>query len=126
MVPTTYTDKGGDGPFIASGFAVDAGVMCPAGSTEGLSETASPSGGNAQGVNFFIVKRFTCSDGSGRFDVKLTVRLNKNGDNFNWTVIGGTDNYESLHGSGQGYGIYPTPPQTTPDVTDYYFGTVRL
>ena len=115
----------GGGPFQAAGLAVDIGLMCPAGDTVDLGEKVAPNNGQTgQGVNFTSLKRFTCADGSGTFDVKLQVRLNKNGDNFNWTITDGTGAYATLHGSGQGYGIYPTTPP--PDVTDYYFGTVHL
>lgn len=113
------------GPFQAAGLAVDIGLVCAAGDTVDLGEKVAPNNGQSgQGVNFTSLKRFTCADGSGTFDVKLQVRLNKNGDNFNWTITDGTGAYATLHGSGQGYGIYPTAPP--PDVTDYYFGTVHL
>lgn len=122
VVPTTF---GVSNPFTAAGAAVEFGLVCPAGtaSNVGAEQIAPPGGQSEQGVNFHLVKSFTCADGSGTFDVMLTVRLNKNGDNFNWRVVGGTGDYESLRGSGQGYGIYPTT--TPPDVIDYYFGTVH-
>jgi len=114
---------GAGGPFQASGLAVDFGLVCPAGSTVDLGERVAPNNGQTDaGVNFTSFKRFDCTGGS--FEVKLQVRLNKNGDNFNWTITDGTGAYATLHGSGQGYGIYPTTPP--PDVTDYYFGTVHL
>jgi hypothetical protein len=113
------------GPFTASGFAVDAGVICSAGDTVDLGEKVAPNNGQTgQGLNILAYKRFTCTEGgSGTFDVKLTVRINKAGDTFNWSIIAGTGAYATLRGSGQGYGINPTSPP--PDVTDYYFGTVH-
>lgn len=66
------------------------------------------------GFNILIVKRFTCDDGSGAFDVKLQVRIDQKGDNFNWVILGGTGAYERLHGTGQGVGVYPIHrPRTT-------------
>jgi hypothetical protein len=94
------------GPFVATGSAVDDGIICETGDT--IDVFGKASGFQSQtGVNFQIVKRFTCDDGSGEFLVKLQVRLdNKKGNNFNWTVVGGNGAYEDLHGTGKGFGLY--------------------
>ena len=55
-------------------------------------------------MNFQVVKEFTCDDGSGSFFVKLQVRSDRKGVNFNWTILGGTGPYAKLHGSGNGTG----------------------
>jgi hypothetical protein len=107
VVPTQFSPDGTGpsfGPFTASGPAVDAGLICPSGDTIDIygRVTGFRSG---TGMNFHIVKRFTCADGSGDFLVKLEVRTDRKGDNFNWMIIGGTGNYVNLHGKGQGVGL---------------------
>ena len=96
------------GPFTATGPAVDAGLICPSGDTIDVVYWAS--GFHAiQGINFHLVKRFTCTDGSGGFLVKLEVRYDRKGGNFNWMILEGTGQYENLHGAGQGMAIDGTP-----------------
>jgi len=80
--------------------------MCPSGDTIDL--FGRPSGGTPQRVNFQVVKRFTCDDGSGSFDVKLQVRIDRKGDNYQWVVLDGSGAYERLHGVGDGVG-FPIP-----------------
>ena len=121
VVPTTFLPGGGSGgPFTATGLAVAVGLVCPSGDTI---DTASKASGfqSGQGLNFQVTKQFTCADGSGTFDVLLSVRIDRKGDNFNWRIVGGTNAYADLHGSGQGYGISTSPE----GVTDYYFGTLK-
>lgn len=106
-VPTHFTpgDTGPSfGPFTATGPAVDAGIICPSGDTIDIYSrvTGFPSG---KGMNFLIVKRFTCDDGSGDFLVQLAVRTDRKGDNFNWMIVDGTGDYVKLHGTGQGVGL---------------------
>ena len=120
VVQTTVPDTGpAYGPFTASGLAVDAGFVCPSGQTIDLTSRAIAVGTGA--LNVQVTKQFTCDDNSGTFDVKLSVRIDKNGDNFHWTIVGGTGAYTALHGSGDGFGIGAGPSS----VTDYYSGIVR-
>ena len=122
-VPTSIPPEGGPsgGPFVATGPAVDTGIMCPTGDTIDVFGKASGFQSN-RGVNFQVVKLFTCDDGSGDFLVKLQVRFDQKGDNFNWTVLGGTGAYADLHGSGDGIGL-PLPDD---DVLDLYDGKVHI
>jgi hypothetical protein len=98
-------------------------VICPAGQTVDLFGKAS--GATSQtGVNFQVAKQFSCDDGSGEFYVKLQVRIDRKGDNFNWVILGGTGAYEDLHGGGNGTGIYlGGDPEV---VLDLYKGTAHL
>lgn len=93
-------------PFTASGPAVDDGVVCASGVVEDVFFKASGFLSN-KGVNFQIVKEFTCEDGSGEFSVKLQVRLLSDDSpaTFNWNIVGGTEAYENLHGTGTGVGL---------------------
>ena len=121
-VPTTLPPDGGPtfGPFTATGPAVDAGLICPKGDTIDVFSKASGFQSN-RGVNFQVVKHFTCADGSGEFDAKLQVRIDPKGDNFNWAIVGGTLAYERLHGTGQGIGEYAQY-----GVLDLYDGQVHV
>ena len=108
------------GEFTATGPAVDAGLICPAGTS--VDVFAKYSGFNAATgyMNAQIVKQFTCDDESGEFLVKLQVRIYPGeGTDFNWTIVGGTGAYEDLHGSGEGVGFGQGGP---PPVTDLYSG----
>jgi len=108
------------GPFTASGPAVDAGIVCPSGDV--IDAFVKASGFQSQtGVNLQVVKLFTCDDGSGEFYVKLQVRIDSKGDNFNWNIVGGTGAYEKLHGTGSGIGI-----PTTEGVLDLYEGQLHI
>ena len=121
-VPTTIPTEEGPsfGPFTATGPAVDEGVVCPTGNTVDVFGKAS--GFNSRtGTNLQVVKLFTCDDGSGEFFVKLQVRIDAKGDNFNWNIIGGTGAYEKLHGTGSGVGLY-----FPGGVLDLYEGQVHI
>lgn len=118
VVPTVFEVQN---QFTASGPAVDSGLMCPSGTVDDLFGKAS--GFKAPtGINFQVVKLFTCDDGSGTFLLKLQVRINFRGDNFQWVVLGGDGNYSNLHGSGTGVGI----PTSDTSVLDLYDGAVHL
>lgn len=122
VVPTAFAVPGSpDGAFDASGPAVDDGLICDHGVTYTLEGRASGWQSDRL-VNFHVFKEFVCDDGSGSFFVKLEVRSDftktPEYNEFNWTIQGGTGDYEHLRGSGQGMGLY-----TTPDgVTDVYEG----
>ena len=127
VVPTAFGpgDTGPTfGPFTATGPAVDSGLVCGSGDT--VDVFAKVTGATASGVNFQVVKEFTCDDGSGVFYVKLQVRINRNGDNFSWTVVGGTEAYARLRGTGSGYGIPIFDDEIQTGVTDYYDGGLHI
>lgn len=110
---------GGSGPFTAFGPAVDDELFCDAGFTYDRSGKPAPApNGNDQGVNIQVFKVFECEDGSGEIVVKLQVRINRNGNNFHWNIVEATGDYEDLHGTGSGFGIYNAPG----DITDIFSG----
>ncbi len=52
----------------------------------------------------------------------LQVRIDQKGDNFRWRIVGSTDQYADLHGSGDGFGI----PFGETGVTDVYIGGLHI
>ncbi|HEY5729891.1 MAG TPA: hypothetical protein VIS72_07550 [Anaerolineales bacterium] len=72
-------------------------------------------------TNYQVVKRFVCDDGSGEFLLKLQVLVDRRGNNYNWVIIGGTESYEKLHGTGQGTG-----PPTDYGVLDLFEGVAHI
>ena len=109
--------------FFASGASVLAGEVCPTGTVEDLSTTASGAPGGPITI-LQVVKRFTCADLSGTFDVRLVVRL----DNLthyttaNWRVVSGTGAYAGLHGNGS---LAGTPIDPGLSIRDVYDGKVH-
>jgi len=122
-VPTTI-DPDTDistGPFTATGPAVDEGLMCATGDATDVAPSKVVGFQSGKLVNLQLVKMFTCDDDSGTFLVKLQVQLRFGEptiDTFTWTVVGGTDDYARLHGSGSGYGDYEAYPEGVLDVYD--------
>ena len=111
----------GGGPFIATGPAVDEGLVCGSGFATATDLKVSGAPGNT-GFNVQVIYLFTCDDGSGEFYVKLQVRIDQKGDNYNWVVLGGNGDYEKLHGTGSGIGI----PQEPDGVLDIYDGKMHI
>lgn len=99
---------GDPSPFTASGPAVDQGLVCSAGyvfDAAGQVTGNSPTGFNFQGIKFF-----SCADGSGGFAANLQARIDfRRGVTFYWNILGGTGDYEKLHGAGTGIGIGGVP-----------------
>lgn len=92
--------------FFATGPAVDAGIVCPTGTVDDISINESgPPGGAFTILN--VLKRFTCGDSSGTFDVMLVVRLDleTHETTARWNVVGGTGDYAALHGNGSLVGM---------------------
>ncbi len=125
-VPTVFAPPGfPDGSFTATGAAVDEGLVCGTGETFVLD--ARPAGLQSERlVNIYVLKEFVCDDGSGSFFVKLQVHYDfiktPEYNVFNWTIKGGTGDYESLHGSGSGMGLYADPGTPPDGVLDIYEG----
>jgi len=98
------------GDFTASGPAVDAGVLCRAGTfADNGIRFAGFQGNNL--VQLQVLKTFTCADGSGTFAVKMQIRadFNTGMETFNWVITDGSGAYDSLHGSGTGSTVPNAP-----------------
>src|SRR5690349_7921195 len=92
------------GDFHASGAGVDSGTLCASGTFEdqGIRFAGFPA--RTGEVQLQVLKRFTCDDGSGTFDLKMQIKANFDTglETFQWVITGGSDAYASLHGSGTG------------------------
>jgi hypothetical protein len=106
------------GTFVASGPAVDAGVLCPSGTTVDLSILGAGDESNYR-LNLLVRKEFTCDDGSGTFLMMLKVKLDERGFT-NWNVIRGTGAYRHLAGTGKLVGV-----PFEGGITDYYTGKMH-
>jgi len=109
----------GSDPFIASGPAVDAGIMCPNGDVTDVSASVSgPPNGTFRILR--VHKHFVCADGSGTFDIKMVVRLDliTSWTTARWNLIGGTGAYAGLHGTGSLIGIPDVPNTSIYDIYD--------
>jgi hypothetical protein len=101
-INTTLGDPSG-GPFVATGPAVEAGIICSHGDTVDLDLNVA--GNEAKGhVNFQVFKKFTCADTEAdSFVGKLQVRV---GDKYSWLIVEGTGAYARLRGTGMGEGTF--------------------
>ena len=123
---TLVVDTLFDGPiiypsaFVASGPAVEAGLVCETGVVHDL-RTIVAGPPNASHFNFHIAKKFVCDDGSGEFIINLMahVAFDPYHDVGTWNVLSGLGNYASLHGRGS---LTGTPTDT--GVLDIYTGWV--
>ena len=105
--------------FNASGPAVDAGVVCPTGTTSDIViNTFGPPNGNYQFL--YIVKSFTCGDGSGTFLIKMRVKLDLSTGytTAKWQFTDGSDAYNHLRGHGTLVGTPINPFVVIQDVYD--------
>ena len=122
VVETTF---GAPSPFVASGPAVDDGLICASGIV--IDDFSSVTGLSGTGFNSRGIKRFTCEDGTGEFFVSLRARIDfRKGTTFNWNVIAGTGAYEDLHGAGSGDGIQGVPCGDNSCVLDLYDGGLHI
>ncbi len=105
LVVTYFSPSGNSGPFYAWGPAVDAGLICPQGTTIDIFNRGSGSQSNL-GANYLVLKQFTCDDDSGTFIIKMEARVDFRGDFAYWNVVSGTGQYEKLLGAGKDMGYF--------------------
>jgi len=97
--------------FAATGPAVDAGIVCPTGTTEFTSGN-SPT---RQGATGRWQDRYTCDDGSGTFIIGADGFVTSGDADYGvWSIVSGTGKYESLRAGG-GSKTSPTGPGTWSD-----------
>ncbi|KAA3647184.1 MAG: hypothetical protein DWQ07_06705 [Chloroflexi bacterium] len=108
-------------PFTATGDAVDKGLVCAFGTEEDLSVDVVNT--NRRFTTLKILKRFTCGDGSGTFNIRMTVKLFADSHTTaNWRVVAGTGDYTRLKGHGKLYGT-PIVPEVS--IFDVYDGKMK-
>ncbi len=110
-------------PFVASGPAVDAGLLCATGFVSTGEVTVSPS---PDGDTFLIlstVKYFVCDDG-GTFDVAVvgTLDLITGTSSGHWKVLRGTGSYANIKGNGKSFG---TPSPRDVNVLEFFDGRLK-
>jgi hypothetical protein len=119
-IPSGEVPFTGEGPFVATGSAVEAGLVCPSGESLVVDWRQTAFQPPTEWVNFHVITEFTCDDGSGVFYIQLQVRADQKGDNANWRIAGGTGVYERLRGTGKAIGL-----PFAGGVDDFYSGTVH-
>lgn len=106
MVVEIHYDMGDPyGPFVASGPAVDDGLICATGDTLDISSVDHHR--DDEGVTrFTVIKRFTCPSGH-YFDVRSNIINNQivGFEHVFWSVVGGSGPYTSLRGDGTAFGM---------------------
>jgi hypothetical protein len=110
-------------PFLASGAAVDGGMVCAAGTVVDVSITSNQPAGPFRILQ--VLKRFTCDDASGTFDIKMVVKLDlaTNDTTARWQIVGGTGDYAGLKGHGSLIGLSNLPGEYS--ILDHYDGKVH-
>lgn len=113
-----HIDTSGEA-FVASGPAVDAGIVCATGNVYDTDYAISgPAGGSIRIIR--VVKHFVCDDSSGAFDLMMVVNLDLDTHytTARWSVIGGTGDYSGLRGNGSLLGTPIVPGESILDVYD--------
>jgi hypothetical protein len=108
-------------------FTSDSALLCPSGVATTDFERGA---GNFQTAgSFHLTKLLTCDDGSGSFVIRVDAASNfrvGDGTTGGWSVVpgSGTGDYVGLRGGGSIVGVNSDAPPI--DLTDFYFGTLRL
>jgi len=89
------------GTFVASGAAVDQGLICASGTVVDtrLIFAGSQSG---RGAQIPVRKTFSCPDGDLFIKIQVHLDFATSTETFSWVVLGGTGAYGGVSGSGQG------------------------
>jgi hypothetical protein len=92
------------GTFDATGDAVDSGLICASGTVTDI-EASFTGYQSARVAHNTVLKLFECEDGSGTITIQLQNHpdIQNPSEWFTWVVLGGTEAYSGLHGSGFGW-----------------------
>jgi hypothetical protein len=113
---------GNTGTFEASGPAVEAGLICPAGNVYDT-KYRSPGSDSKRFINLFVHKLFVCADGSGSFEMDLNLRIfSPPRTKGTWRIVDGDGAYARLHGNGK-LSAYRADEDT---VIDLYNGKLHI
>jgi hypothetical protein len=106
-----YPNMPPNGPFTATGAAVDNGLICGSGWAFDTFGKFAPREGSPQGVNVQATKVFLCGAGSWLdeadhgFVIKFQIHIDyRKGSSSNWVVTGGWGDYSAIAGNGHGSG----------------------
>jgi uncharacterized membrane protein len=99
------------GDFVASGAAVDAGLICDAGTFVDTGIRFAGFQSDRGMVQLQVAKSFTCDDGSGSFPVRMQIQADfETGiESFSWVAKAGDGDYAAFNGAGKGSTV-PEPP----------------
>jgi len=115
-------------PFVASGPAVDSGLLSATGFVSTGDVTVSPSPHRDGFLYLTVLKHFVCDNGTFDVEVAATIDLNAgtgSGDRTgsgHWTVLGGTGSYANLKGNGKCYSTQCVPGES---VYDFYDASLK-
>jgi hypothetical protein len=108
-------------------FTTDDPLLCPSGTA--FTDFHFGGGNGDRAATFHLDKLLVCDDHSGSFTIRVDASANfvaGDGTTGGWSVVpgSGTGDYVGIRGGGNIVGIFSdTPPL---DLTDHYFGYVRL
>jgi hypothetical protein len=108
-------------------FTTDTPLLCPSG--DAFTDFEFGAGNFGAAGTFHLTKLLVCDDGSGSFVIRVDASANfvvGDGTTGGWSVVpgSGTGDYAGLKGGGSVVGINSDTPPV--DLTDYYFGSLRL
>lgn len=115
-----------DGP-VAEPFTTQSPLLCDAG--KAYTDFHRGAGNFWTAGTFHLNKLLVCDDGSGSFVITVDAASNfvqGQGTTGGWSVVpgSGTGDYEGLSGGGHIVGVNSDTPPV--DLTDYYYGSLRL
>lgn len=126
-VDTNFGGGPPNGPFEASGSAVDAGLICESGWSFDAGGKFSPRDNPNVGVNIQAVKIFLCDavssidDVPNGFEMRLQIHFGKKGGSINWVITDGWGEHESIAGDGDGISV----GSMATGITDTLWGKIR-
>jgi hypothetical protein len=108
-------------------FTTDSPLLCPSG--QAVTDFERGAGNFWAAGSFHLTKMLTCDDGSGSFVIRVDAASNflvGDGTAGGWSVVpgSGTEAYSGLRGGGSIVGVNSDTPPI--DLTDSYFGSLRL
>lgn len=108
-------------------FTTDSPLLCPSG--DATTDFERGAGNFRVAGSYHLTKLLTCDDGSGSFVIRVDAASNflvGDGTTGGWSVVpaSGTGAYAGLRGGGSVVGVNSDTPPI--DLTDSYFGSVRL
>jgi hypothetical protein len=108
-------------------FTTYSALLCPSG--DAYTDFHFGAGNFNQAGSFHLTKLLVCADGTGTFVIGVNAGANfvvGQGTTGGWSVVpgSGTGDYVGLQGGGNVVGINSTTPPI--DLTDHYYGSVRL
>ncbi len=109
------------GTFVASGPAVDAGLLCEEGDVQDI---VNPARGwqSGQVITLYVHKHFVCSDESGSFEMNMQVLIASTRTTAHWNITTGEGSYTRLFGVGRLTSVWLNEN----DLEDTYFGKLHI